>query len=149
MGGQRLGGVKIHQAHLRLPGYEHVFRFEIQVHETAFVDVFQPQRHINEQLGHILRQKWILAGVEFLEVLPVHIFHQQIGRPVNFAVLMVIDHERVMMNARQDLAAVAKPPPGGKIRAQPVMQQPERVEAARLIRRQPDIRHATTSNSIL
>jgi len=144
-----LSEVEIDEPHVRVPGHQHVFRFEIQVHEPAVVHVFEGEGGIDQDVCHMFAQDWIAPAKEFFEVGTLHVFHQAIERAIDFTVLVVVDDVFVVVNLGEDLAAPQEAALRQEIEAQAVVKFSERVRFALLIGGHPDVRHPATIDQLL
>lgn len=112
--GYGLCKVKVHKPDLAGACDHDIFGLEIQVHEPAFVHVFEANGHVNQDLCNVFRQQRVAPCKQQFKVYPLDVFHQQVRSAVNLAVFVVTDDEPVLVDFGKDFASTKEPAPGNE-----------------------------------
>jgi hypothetical protein len=143
------GEIKIDEPEAAIAREEHVLGFEIEVHETAFVDMLEGQSHIDEDIADGFGEERVIAGAEQLEVGALDILHEEKEVAVDFAVREVTDDVFVGMDAGEDITAAEETAFGDEVDAEVMVEAAEGEGLALGIGGEPDIGHATTVDELL
>jgi hypothetical protein len=147
--GFRPGEVEVDEPEAAVAGEEDVFGFKVQVHEAAFVDVFESQGHVDEDVADILGEDGVVASAEQFEIGALDVFHDEVEVAFDFAVCEVRDDVFVIIDSREDIATAQESAFGDEVKAQAVMEAPESDGFALRIGGEPDIGHAAAIDEFL
>ena len=90
-----------------------------------------------------------MPRINFFQIVRLHVFHQQVKQPRNFAVLHIPDYPVVSVDFFQNFAPAQKTASRQQIKSQPFVQAAQRVGLPVPIRRQPNIRHSPAVEQLL
>jgi hypothetical protein len=144
-----LGEIEVDEAQVAVAGEDDILRFEIEVHESAFMHMFERQGHIDEDIADMFGEDGIVAGAEKFEVGALDVFHEEEEIAFDLAVGDVGDDVFVVMDPGQDLAATNEAAFRDEVEPEIVVKAPEGMGLALGIGGQPDIGHAATVDEFL
>ena len=140
--GKGLCEVKVDEADGAVAGDEDVLGFEIEVHVAALVDVAEAGGHVDDDLGDVLGEDGVVAGVELLEVVGLDVVHGEVAGAAGLAVLDVADDVVAVIELGEDFAAAPELAAGGEAEAELAFEAAEGVGFAAVVGDEPDFGHA-------
>jgi hypothetical protein len=141
--------IEVHETQVSVAREDDIFRFEVQVHEPAFVHMFEGERHVDEDIADLIGEHGIVAGAEEFQVGALDIFHEEEEIALDFAMGDVGDDVFVIMDPGQDFTATNEASLGHEIEAEIVVEATESVGISLGVGGQPDIGHPAAADEFL
>lgn len=110
-----LGEIEVNEADVPVGGDEHVLGFEIEVHVTAVMDVFEGFAYVDDDVADVLAQFFGRIGDPFFEIGAFEVLHGHEGNAFDLAVFEIVDNVVVLVDVRQNFASGVEAFFGGAI----------------------------------
>ena len=143
------GEIEIDETQAAIAGEEDILRFEIEVHETAFVDMLEGESHIDEDIPDRFGEERIVARAQEFEIGALDIFHEEEEVALDLAVGEIADDVFVGMDPGKDITTAEEAAFGDEIEAEIMVESAEGEGLALGIGGEPDIGHAAAVDEFL